>query len=153
MSFTYGGDPNNSPLESVRFLVEDTNPNDPQLNDAEVTFLLNQHVNIYKAAGYAARNIASKYARQVSKAVGDLRLEYQQRQAAYTDMQKDLLRQSMTRTSLPVLTGASYAEALTDDQNPDLRKAVFTKHQFHYPDGQNNSDANQSIIGPADQTD
>lgn len=133
MAWNYSGDPSTSSKDGVRFLVGDTDSNDPQLQDAEILFLISQYTNIWKSAAYAARSIASKYARQISKAVGDLKLEYQQRQTAYTEMSRDFLKQAATRTSLPFAGGISKADQKTDRLNPDLKQFVFTKNLFHYP--------------------
>lgn len=135
MAFSYSGDPSTSPKDGVRFLVEDTNAQDPQLNDAEIQFLLNQYTNIFKAAAYAARSIMSKYARQVDKSVGDLRLSYSQRQKAYQEMFEDLLRQAANRTSLPWVGGISHAERQTAELDTDLVKPKFTKDAFEYRGG------------------
>lgn len=133
MAWSYSGDPSTSPKDGVRFLVGDTIQTDPQLQDSEILFLVSNYTNIWKSAAYAARSIASKYARQISKGVGDLRLEYQQRQTAYTEMYRDYLKQATARTSMPFAGGISKADAQVDWQNPDLKKFVFTKLQFHYP--------------------
>lgn len=151
MSFSYSGNPANSTLDAVRFLVEDTNSQDPQLQNEEINWLIAQYTNVWKSAAYAAGNIAAKYARQVSKAVGDLRLEYQQRQQAYKDLRADLLRQAANRTALPWLGGISRSERQASRQDTDLIQPKFTKDQFHYPAGMSSMDGNQSDVGPADE--
>lgn len=135
-------------MDGVRFLVEDTNPNDVQLQDAEILYLISLYTNVFKSAAYAARNIASKYARQVDKSVGDLRLAYSQRQKAYVSMAEDLLRQASNRTSLPFAGGISKSDALMDRLDTDLKQPAFTKKQFHYPEGTPGTDINPGDIGP-----
>lgn len=149
MSFSYSGNPADSPLDGVRFLVQDTNPNDPQLQDAEINFLVSLYTNIWKSAAYAARNIANKYARQVDKSVGDLRLSYSQRQAAYESMFKDFLRQAANRTSFPYGSGISKSDEMIEVLDPDTKKPAFTKKQFHYPEGANAQEGQD--IGPFDE--
>jgi len=62
MTFTTSGR-----LNATRFLLGDTDSNDPQVQDGEVTFALSEtNDNIYYAAAWLARAVASKYARQVN---------------------------------------------------------------------------------------
>ena len=71
-TFTYSGDPSTSDLDTVRFLVGDTDPNAYLLNDDEVLFLI-ATVNsigmanpLLQAAAAGAEVIASKLSREVS---------------------------------------------------------------------------------------
>lgn len=53
-------------LNSVRFLIGDTDMSDPIVQDEEITFALAQSgENIYKAGAFLCRSIANKYAREV----------------------------------------------------------------------------------------
>ena len=45
MSFTYSGNPETSTLDAVRFMIGDTNPCDPLLQDEEINYLIGQHAN------------------------------------------------------------------------------------------------------------
>lgn len=65
-------------LNSVRLLVGDTDTNDQQLQDEEITFALTQSSdNIYNAAVWSANAIASKYSRLVTTELdGALRADY-----------------------------------------------------------------------------
>lgn len=65
-------------LNSVRLLVGDTNTNDQQLQDEEITFALAQSGdNIYTSGVWAANAIASKYSRRVTTEIdGAIRAEY-----------------------------------------------------------------------------
>lgn len=74
-TFTYTGDPSNSDLDAVRFLVGDTDPSAYFLNDAEIGYLIglsasldssNAEVNVSAAAGAAAEAIAAELSREVS---------------------------------------------------------------------------------------
>lgn len=53
-------------LNSVRYLVGDTDTSDQQVQDEEITFALSQTGdNIYYAASFVAENIAALYSRRV----------------------------------------------------------------------------------------
>lgn len=131
--WSYSGNPASSNLDGVRFLCQDTNPNDPQLSDLEINAILGWFVNIWRSAGNAAKQIEAKYARQVDKSVGDLHVSYSQRQKAYAELSAYLLRQADMRTSLPWAGGISHADKDLDRNNPDVVKPTFTKHQFQFP--------------------
>lgn len=45
MSFTYSGNPETSTLDAVRFMIGDTNPCDPLLQDEEINYLIGRHAN------------------------------------------------------------------------------------------------------------
>jgi len=68
MAFTYAGDPANSNLEEVRFLIGDTVEGErTSLNDAEITYQLAQDSNdIMLTAYHCALNRQSKVANYIS---------------------------------------------------------------------------------------
>src|SRR5215467_5427047 len=92
MPWTYSKDPNQSSRDGVRFLLGDTDENDPQLSDAEIVFLLDQQgQDIYLAASLGAQGLAAKYGRLVDRSVGDLKISYSQRQKNYMELADALL--------------------------------------------------------------
>lgn len=148
-TWTYSGDPQASKLDGVRFLCGDTNSADPQIFDSEVNFLIATYVNIFKAAAYACKSIASKYARLVDKSVGDLHISYSQRQKSYEALSEYLLRESALRKSVPQAGGISRSDKLANKLDPDIVQPKFTKSQFAYPQGVNTPN-NVADIGPFD---
>lgn len=73
-TYSYSGDPANSDLDAVRFLIGDTNPGAYILSDEEINWLLalseandpNGKANVTQAAGAAAEAIAAELSREVS---------------------------------------------------------------------------------------
>lgn len=105
MAFTYA-DPSNSNLEAVRFLIGDTDSAKAQLTDAEINYLLTESgSDVYLSASSACLSLASKYARMVDKEVGDLALDYSQRQKAYIELSKELKRQMARKKSPNIFCG------------------------------------------------
>ena len=49
-TWTYSGDPSNSPKDAVRFWVEDTDSSAWQLSDQEINFVLTQYADPLMAA-------------------------------------------------------------------------------------------------------
>jgi hypothetical protein len=68
----------------VRLMVGDTNKNDPQLQDEEITFVISTTgSNIYAMAAAVARFIAAKLAREVDAVNEPLRQMFSQRMQRY----------------------------------------------------------------------
>jgi len=65
-------------LNTVRFLVGDTNTNNQQVQNEEITFSLSQTADdVYTASAYVARSIASQYASKVNIEVdGQIKADY-----------------------------------------------------------------------------
>ena len=79
-------------LNSVRLLVGDTDTNDQQVQNEEVTFSLGESGNnVYSAASWIARTIASKYSRLVSTQLdGALSADYSDLAGQYYKLAEDL---------------------------------------------------------------
>ena len=91
MGWSYSGNPADSAKDEVRFLIGDTDREDQLLSDEEITFLV---VLNPKQAGYAnwvcaaeaARAIAARLTKLISKKVGSLSLSYSDKARQYTDL-------------------------------------------------------------------
>lgn len=132
MAFTYGGDPANSNLEAVRYLIGDTVITDVQLQDAEINFnLAEAGNNIYLAGSSAALAIASKYAKLVDKEVGDLMIDYSQRQAHYINLSRELSRQASKKSTPNIFAGGlSLSDKESNQENTDTVQPTFERDMF-----------------------
>lgn len=85
-------------LDSVRFLVGDTDTTDQQVQDEEIAFALEQNGNnIYLSASWVARGIAAKYSRLVDTDLdGQLAESYSQLQKHYKGLSDTLEYQGKT---------------------------------------------------------
>lgn len=97
MSYSYdntdlGTDTASGRLNATRFLLGDTDSNDPQVQDEEITFALAQtNDSIYAAAAWLARAVAAKYSRQVNIDLdGQLSAEYSDLAAQYNRLADQL---------------------------------------------------------------
>lgn len=100
MAWTYGGDPAANSRDKVRFLIGDTDTLNQLLQDAEITFLLNQwNSDAYVAAAHACDALAAKFAAKsdYSRSVGDLSISTQYGQQA--DRYRQLGAQLMAQAS------------------------------------------------------
>ena len=71
MSWSYSGDPSNSPLDRYRFLLGDTNPESPLMQDEEINFLAteageNENKILYMLFSHAA----TIFARDIKRTLG-----------------------------------------------------------------------------------
>lgn len=75
-----------SPLDQVRFLLGDTDTSDAMLSDQEITALLGLYSSTAEAAAQGARSLSARYARQVDREVGDLKVMFSQRAKHFADL-------------------------------------------------------------------
>lgn len=79
-AWSYTGNPDARPIDMVRFLIGDTDSENQQLNDNEITALLTQGSgDANRAAVFACRSLATKYAAKAdySRSVGGLSISTQ----------------------------------------------------------------------------
>lgn len=77
MTWSYSGNPASSPLDEVRFLIQDTNSGDELLSNEELEYLLAAYAeDAFNAAIAAVQTLIAQGARiaEESKKVGDLSL-------------------------------------------------------------------------------
>lgn len=124
-------------LNSVRLLIGDTDTNDQQLQDEEITFALAQNSdNIYFAASWSSRLLANKYSRQV-----DIDLDGQL-SVKYTDLAKNYLKLAdnleyqgkKSGANVGVAAGGiSRSEMEANRLNTDRVAPAFRRDQFDNP--------------------
>jgi len=123
-------------LNSVRLLVGDTDTNDQQVQDEEITFALSQTGdNIYYAAAWVARTLASKYSRLVDTDLdGILSESYSQLQVHYKTLAGELEFQGKKAgATLGVAAGGiSKATMEAVEDNTDRVKPRIRRDQFLY---------------------
>lgn len=139
MAFTY--DPTDldtsttsGKLNTVRLLVGDTDSNDPQVQDNEISFALSEHTNIYSAAAFVCRFIAAKYARLVTTQLdGALQANYSDLQKQYVTLEASLKALAKTddgNTLGVVAGGISLADMALVELNADRNPPAFKVGQF-----------------------
>lgn len=90
MTWSYSGDPENSDLDTVRFLISDTDEDDQLLQDAEIEYALSVNKDdIYGAASLACDIIRRKFIRQVDYRLGPLAVSASQRAEAYAKLAEE----------------------------------------------------------------
>ena len=128
MAFTYGGDPSNSNLETVRFLIGDTDTIDQLLQDAEITYLLTIESKLYDAAATACETIAAKFARKADTSNGTLSEKASQRSLAY-ERRASLLRSKVNRKVQVFAGGLTISGKDTLDESSTNVQPAFKLNQ------------------------
>lgn len=110
-------------LNTVRFLIGDTQTEDQLVQDEEISFALAQcNSNVYTSAAFLCRAIAAKFARMVDTELsGSLSVSYSDRSKQYQQLavQVETIGKKYSGTSLGLSAGG-----LTIDG------PAFTVHQF-----------------------
>jgi len=137
MSYT-GYDPENDPVDAVRFLVGDTT-SPFQLSDTEILFALDQNSNPYAAAAICARALSARYARRVDTKFETIESKYSQLRDSYEQLARSLDAQAKRKGALglPVAGGISNAEVETVQNDPDRVKPFFKDVMFNNPPAPN----------------
>lgn len=124
-------------LNTVRFLVGDTETLDQQVQDEEVTFALSENgSNVYLSAAWVARAIASKYARRVTTQLdGALQANYSDLSKQYMQLADQLEYQGKTNgAAVGILAGGitkSGIEAVR--ANTNRIEGSFRRDRFRNP--------------------
>lgn len=154
MTWEYSGDPSTSGKDEVRFLVGDTDDGDPQMQDEEIEFLLTRYGDATTAAGAAARALAGKYTRAVTKAVGDLRIEYSDRAKAYRELAKFLTSSTgggSTIRPLAYAGGVSIDDKRANVLDTDRVSPAFVRGRDDYEGAQDNWDDDIRLVDDLDE--
>lgn len=142
MAWTYDASPGISTAaerrDAVRLLVGDTDTNDQQIQDAEITFALSQAQDeVYSAAAICAQTLAGKFSRRsdvefdgVSEKFGSLAEHYRK---LATTLRQDAKRYGSKGLGTPVAGGISQSDMETADENTDRVKPKFRQDQFANP--------------------
>lgn len=131
MAWTYSGNPGSNAKDAVRFLIGDTDQDDPLLLDGEITYLLGMYNNApLNAAIRACEAVQAKFARLANERVGQVSIDFNQKAKAYAVMRDDLTRRLAVEDSSPYAGGISVADKEQQAQNTDRVKPDFTKQMM-----------------------
>lgn len=122
--WTYSGKPSGSPVDQVRFLVGDTNPDDKQLDDCEIEWLIDENGSVLSAAICAALGIAAYYARAIdSEVYGDKSALSQK----YIDLANELKKKRSRRGVKSYAGGIRSTDKLSRASDSSLVRPEFTR--------------------------
>lgn len=123
MTFTYSGDPTASILDEIRFMVGDTDANNPLLQNEEICFALRKFENeIYQASIYLCRRILIAASSLVDSMSGLESVRGSQIQAQFKNRIADL-EMEMAQNSPPQLAfgGLNLPRKFTEHEGDNPR--------------------------------
>lgn len=105
MTWTYSGNPKDSELDSLRFILGDTEAQDPMFTDEELLFLLDKHPGALAKAGLeACTRMIAKLARQVDYTIGPESVRASQKLDNFLRLKEELSADEIPLSG-PVWTG------------------------------------------------
>lgn len=131
--FSYNSDDLSTTLNQVRRLIGDVNSTSAEFQDEEINFYINQEANIFGAASVACQSLASKYALQVDKRIGELSISASQKYEHYKELTKEYLQKSKAKGLVNVYAGGiSKSDKDTQEEDTDRVEPYFTRdlHDF-----------------------
>jgi len=129
MTWTYSGDPTSSTKDEVRFLVGDTDKDNPLVQDEEISYAIGAEASVLRAAVRVARGIAASFARTVEKQVGDLKIKAGDRYKNYLEILKTLEAEASISLpgAAPFAGGISHSQKETQTDDSDRVDPSFSK--------------------------
>lgn len=125
MTWTY-----NSPFandkDTVRYLVADTDSDDPLATDEEILWQLTQTATVSGAAVAVAEQIARKFARYATVRSQDTQVDWSARATQYRQIVIDLREQLQSSDIVPYAGGISISEKDTVEEDTDRVRPAFT---------------------------
>lgn len=114
------------PLDQVRLLIEDTDPNNKVIEDETITvFLTESGDNAYNAAAKVARFLSARYSRMNSVWVDSVRIDYAARAKGYSDLAFLLDNLSpQVGIGAAFVSGVSIGEMDSVSSDPDRPSAI-----------------------------
>lgn len=134
MTWTYTESPATSDRDWVRFEIGDTDTTDQLLSDEEIASLITDRGSKEAAALAAAEGLAAQFARKVTKAVGDLRINYSDLAKQYRELAKSLKTKAGLRKARPIAGGISISRKDTVEADTDRVKPWAERDQFRHPE-------------------
>lgn len=119
-----------STTDQVRFLTGDTSNSAATelLADGEITWILTQETNVYRAAAVAAEAIAGKFARLADTSVGDVSVSNSQKYDHYMKLSKTLYKKATGRgNAAPFVGGISVTDRDTRLDDTDRVMPFFSR--------------------------
>ncbi len=129
----YSGNPADSQLDEVRFILGDTDCGHAKLTDAEILWMITEYGDLASAAG--AEQIAAQFSASAIVQTGQTRREGNQLSRNYTRLAAKLRLKGgrLIGGVKPYVGGISKSEKLTESLRSDLVQPGTVKGQFDNP--------------------
>lgn len=99
MTYSYSGDPTTSPLDEIRFLLQDVDTTDQLFSNEEILYYIAKMTDVngstFKTAANLAETAAARFAREVSISSDGTSISAEQLQQKYEELAVRLRAQSV----------------------------------------------------------
>jgi len=136
VTWAYSGDPSSSTKDAVRFLIGDTDEDDPLVQDEEIKWFTDNWSDHYMAAAAICDSLAGKFAREVNVSADGISYSGNQIAQNFTQLAQQLRQMSgMDRKhGVPYVGGISWKERAKADTDKDRVPEYFRSHMHDHPD-------------------
>lgn len=111
-------------IDIIRLLIGDTDSNDQLLSDSEITYFIDLHGTPNRSASEAARAVAAKFARNMSRSIGGLQADFAAKHRQYLALADSLMAKEETFPVSPFVSGYIKSEKQLRDDDTD-REEIF----------------------------
>jgi len=126
MTWRYSGDPSSSEKDEVRYLVGDTNEDEPFATDEEITYALAQERDVNGAVARVAESIYAMLAREVDVKVGPLSVSLEKQAEHFKNLAATFRAKSLVY-AIPSVGGISIDGKLEQEDDTDRVKPGFVR--------------------------
>lgn len=126
MTWSYSGNPSSSTGDAVRFLVGDTDTTDQLISNEEIAFFVAEFNNARRSASEAARAIAAKYARLMSRSIGGLSADFSAKYRQYLELADNLLSKEEMKPVALFISGYTKSQKEIVELDDD-RESTFSR--------------------------
>jgi len=126
VAFTWGGDPANSNLEAIRWLIDDTVSASAKFADAEINYAYSEEGSVYGAAAMLCEQLATQYASKPNRALGPLRVDNSELAQKYENKAKLYRKQAMSYAT-PYSGNISKTDEELYEDDSDIKQPIFEK--------------------------
>lgn len=116
MAWTYSGDPSSSEVDEYRFLLGDTDPEEPILQDGEIQYIVDTYTNHNTRLFHLYDAAANYFARQIERKVGPIEEKPQERMRHFrykANYYRDLVKG--VGLSLPISSKSIFKKGMHDN--------------------------------------
>jgi len=124
MAFTWTGNPAASTIEKIRWEIGDTDSTNAKFTDAEINYALDEEHSVYAASARLCEQLATKYASDVDRSLGPLRVNLSQKVEFYNKRAKEL-RKHGAKYATPYAGGISKDKEELFKDDTDLNQPYF----------------------------
>jgi hypothetical protein len=133
VTFSYSGNPANGNVDHVRFLMGDTDVDDPYFTDEEVAYLVATSCDILTAALHGVEGIMAKLSGAVDESVGSVSIQFSKKNLGYQKLWDRLNVRIALEGAIPYAGGISVSDKEQRGCDSDREPTQFSVRMHDTP--------------------